>query len=347
MNEETRLIDPAQDNENTALAPVEEVVSQETTTNKNKRFAALAAGFAASSAIGVGAATAASYLLDSNEEAEVPTETEVQPETPVQPTVHHETVVHHVYDRAPQPVDTDKIPEDAVITNGYIGPDDKPKPPIEEEGPRLRVVDVREGTFEGEPAIAIIVEDKETGEQAMLIDVGPNGTIDIVVSDENSDGEIDWNSEAHVVTSEGIPTQTFIDLYNEDHKDMQPEGDSETDIVPLVDVDPEDDDDVEVVDVTEGHNPNDIATPVTVEESDVADQPVAVESEVEVEPEVIGEPMAYEEPVTYEEPAPVAYEEPEVYREEPTYDPVQTEDYASAEPMPDYNPNADTGLLEA
>ena len=247
MNEETRLIDPIQENNNVPAPAFEE--NQEPASNNGKKAAAVIAGVAAGGAVGVAAAAGAAYMFDQNEEVEAEVvETDAND---AQTTVQHETVVHHVQEpahhghanahahahaqhpqqHAPnQQHPSDAIPENATITgentatatttnNNHNNHNQDPAKPVTQEtggeaesDVHVIGIDVIE-TGEDQEGIIAVLEDRADGQLAAVIDADADGTVDVLVVDTNHNQRFDSEDSFQDIHDQGYQTMDFVDAY--------------------------------------------------------------------------------------------------------------------------------------
>lgn len=202
-NEETRILNPQQNEE-----PKQNEVKAPESTNKG--------GFgkkaAAATGIAVGAAATAAaehayahlngeYVSPEAEEAQ----DEAQPE--VEATAQQEPAPEPVPEPTPEEPATDEIPQDANLVDDKQNNElPEPEQTPDDEG-EVHVVSV--GTIEdgdGNEMVAAVLEN-EAGDPALIVDVDVDGTMDVLVWDENQNGYIE-EAEVHNLHEEGIDIQT-------------------------------------------------------------------------------------------------------------------------------------------
>lgn len=246
-NEETRILNPQQQaevNNNTEHSASVHQTEEKPTDQKNsklsnKKGAAFAA--AAGGAVGAAAATSAQHLYnqmqEETEEVEVeeveavePAPTPAPTPTPAPaPTPAAEPVVAVEPKVADDPIDV--IPEDAkldgsedatststdnnVITTG--GSDTTPQ----ESDVHVLGVDLIDDGEGGQMFVAAL-EDSVSGDQALVVDVDLDGTIDVLAVDENHNQQIEAD-EIYDVSDQGWQSQGYVEAYAQEQQMLHEE----------------------------------------------------------------------------------------------------------------------------
>lgn len=221
-NEETRILNP-EANE-TAQKTVETAKVNNTSEANNakpewgKRAASVGSAFVGGVAGAAAAETAGKYI-NNEEEASV--------DTVEESSASHSTVAS----AASQPTSSEDevvaTPEDEVIATPEEGSHEMPSDaslvsndaPINQAQPaanptngddgEVRVVGVQ--AVQNEDGSQAIVAGLELdGDQAMVVDVNSDGTINLFIHDDNGDGQIS-DDEVHDITADNVSTQAIID----------------------------------------------------------------------------------------------------------------------------------------
>ncbi len=202
-NEETRILNPQQNEE-----PKQNEVKAPESTSKGGfgKKAAAATGLAAGAAATATAEHAyahlnGEYVSPEAEEAQ----DEAQPE--VEATAQQEPAPEPVPEPSPEEPGTDEIPQDAsLVDDKQDNEPQEPEPTPNDEG-EVHVVSV--GTIEdgdGNEMVAAVLEN-EAGDPALIVDVDVDGTMDLLVWDENQNGYIE-EAEVHNLHEDGVDIQT-------------------------------------------------------------------------------------------------------------------------------------------
>lgn len=257
MNEETRLINPNQQDSFNAAKNSEEKI-QAAPSNNGKKTAAVVAGVAAGGVVGAAAAVGADHIFGQDEN-----EVSKAEEQAHEPVVHTETVVHHVHEparhpqphRAPQhahqqhPNPNQQTHEAKVAhnvadnhtdnTNGmdnefmahntsgvaaenYQNIVAKPASLVEntetetnsDADVHVLGIEVFENG-ENEGVIAVL-EDRNNGQLAAVVDADADGTIDVLVVDTNTNLRFDAEDSYTDVHDQGYQTMDFVSAYAEE-----------------------------------------------------------------------------------------------------------------------------------
>lgn len=173
-----------------------------------KRTAGVASAFVGGIA-GAGAAAVADKYINSNEEEVVEEITEAQTSHTSSPS--SEPQVEKTENTTATTDESDSIPSDATLVNAE-DPIVTAQPASYNENSEdgmVHVVGVEAvQTEDGGQAIVAGIE--ANGEEALLVDVNSDGTINLFIHDDNGDGVISDN-EVHDITAQNIPTEVVIE----------------------------------------------------------------------------------------------------------------------------------------
>lgn len=238
-NEETRILNPQQPEQQaevknnaeqpSAPQPEQKPADKKDAKPSNKKGAAFAA--ATGGAVGAAAATSAQHLYnqmqEETEEVEVEEVEAVEP-APT-PTPAAEPVIAIEPKVADDPIDV--IPEDAkldgsedatssstddnVITTG--GSDTTPQ----ESDVHVLGVDLIDDGEGGQMFVAAL-EDSVSGDQALVVDVDLDGTIDVLAVDENHNQQIEAD-EIYDVSDQGWQSQGYVEAYAQEQQMLHEE----------------------------------------------------------------------------------------------------------------------------
>lgn len=207
-NEETRILNP--ENKNVledAIANNTEVKSKEN-GEWGKRAASVASAFVGGAAGAAAAEVAENYINNVDEEVVVE---EVISDTTASTTSSNTTHAVPEEEIIATPEEPESMPSDARLVSTEE-PIDNVQPTSyngEDEDGEVRVVGVQ--AVQNEDGSQAIVAGLELdGDQAMVVDVNSDGTINLFIHDDNGDGQI-TEDEVHDITADNISTQAIID----------------------------------------------------------------------------------------------------------------------------------------
>lgn len=208
-NEETRILNPETKNVvDDSNANNTEVKSKEN-GEWGKRAASVASAFVGGAAGAAAAEIADNYINNTDEEVVVE-EVETDATTATTSSSNPQQVVPEE-EIVATPEDPESIPSDARLVSTEE-PIENVQPASyngEDEDGEVRVVGVQ--AVQNEDGSQAIVAGLELdGDQAMVVDVNSDGTINLFIHDDNGDGQIS-DDEVHDITADNISTQAIID----------------------------------------------------------------------------------------------------------------------------------------
>lgn len=235
-NEETRILNPQQPEQQaevknnaeqpSAPQPEQKPADKKDAKPSNKKGAAFSA--AAGGAIGAAAATGAQHLYDNMQaEAEEVEVEEVEEEEVASAAEPKATVKPEPKDEIPEDAKLEG-PQDAVGTNGgdeqggdNVIPADGPDTTPQESDVHVLGVDLIDDGEGGQMFVAAL-EDSVSGDQALVVDVDLDGTIDVLAVDENHNGQLE-NNEIYNVHDQGWQSEGYVEAYAQEQQMLQEE----------------------------------------------------------------------------------------------------------------------------
>lgn len=214
-NEETRILNPEA---NKAVQKTAETANEnkapEANNNKSDwgtRAASVGSAFVGGVAGAAAAEAAEKYIVDTEEvtvesvEENATSHASTSSSTSSSQPVAEEEIIATPEDN------TQEMPSDATLVSNEA-PINETQPAsyqISEEDGEVRVVGVQ--AVQNEDGSQAIVAGLELdGDQAMVVDVNSDGTINLFIHDDNGDGQIS-DDEVHDITADNVSTQAIID----------------------------------------------------------------------------------------------------------------------------------------